>query len=265
MLDGHLFEHSDERLTDDLALLLRVGHAGEQLEEAIAFLHVHEVDLELAPERLLDLLGFPEAKEPGVDEHAGELVADGAVHERRGDGRVDATRQTAQHPLRADLRADLVDGLFDDAGLGPRRSAVAHVEEERTEHVLPALGVRHLGVELHAVQRPFAILERGDRRAGRGRGDREPFGHRSNGVAVAHPHLLVLGQILQHDRRVAGPCERGAAVLATAGALHVAAELERDELGAVADAEHRDPGVVDGADRSTVRPRRAPTPDRRRR
>ena len=41
----------------------------------------------------------------------------------------------------------------------------AHVEEERLQDLLAALGVRDLGVELHAVDAALAVLERGDRRA----------------------------------------------------------------------------------------------------
>ena len=60
---GRLFEHADERLADDLALLLRVDDVVERAEEAVGRLHVHEVDLELAPERLFDLLGFVEPQQ----------------------------------------------------------------------------------------------------------------------------------------------------------------------------------------------------------
>ena len=70
---------------------------GERVDEPVGGLHVHEVDVELAAEGLLDLLGFVEAQQPGVDEHAGELVADGLVHERRGDRGVDAAGEAADH------------------------------------------------------------------------------------------------------------------------------------------------------------------------
>ena len=73
----------------------------------------------------------------------------------------------------ADLGADLVDRLLDDRRVRPRRPAAAHVEQERLEHLLAALGVRDLGVELHAVDAAVAVLERGDRRARCRRGDDE--------------------------------------------------------------------------------------------
>ena len=55
---GHLLEHSDEGLPDDATLPFGVGHVMESLDEAVGRLDVHEVDLELAPERLLDLIGL---------------------------------------------------------------------------------------------------------------------------------------------------------------------------------------------------------------
>ena len=56
-----LLEHPDERLADDLALLLGLDDVVERAEEAVGRLHVHEVDVELAAERLLDLLGLVRA------------------------------------------------------------------------------------------------------------------------------------------------------------------------------------------------------------
>ena len=83
----------------------------ERVEEPVGRLHVDEVDVELAAERLLDLVGLAQPQQPGVDEHAGELVADRLVHQRGRDRGVDAARQPADDPLVADLGADLVDRL----------------------------------------------------------------------------------------------------------------------------------------------------------
>ena len=56
---------------------------------------------------------------------------------------------------------------------------------------------------------------------------------------------VLWGRAVPQDHRRAGRRERRAAVLAAAGAGDLAAELERHELRAVADAEHRDAEVVD--------------------
>ena len=62
-----------------------------------------------------------------------------------------------------------------------------------------------------------------------------------------------------------GSLQVGAAVLAPAGLGHLAAEVAGEELAAVADAEDGDAGVVDLLVDRRARPRRGPTPDRRRR
>ena len=77
---SHLFEDTDEELADDLALALGVGHPGQGLEESVGGLHVDQVDVELAAEGLLHLLGLVGPHEPGVDVDTGELVTDGLVH-----------------------------------------------------------------------------------------------------------------------------------------------------------------------------------------
>ena len=56
--------------------------------------------MELAPEGLLDLLGLAGPHEPGVDEDAGELVADRLVHQGGGHRRVDAAATARRAPGR---------------------------------------------------------------------------------------------------------------------------------------------------------------------
>ena len=136
----------------------------------------------------LDLVGLALAEEPVVDEHAGEAVTDGPLHEGGGHGGVDAARQPAHHPLVADRGRDLRDLLLDDAGHRPGGLQAGDVEEEVLEHGLALLGVEHLGVELHAGRPAGEVLEGGDLGAGRTGRDREALGGGGHRVAVAHPH-----------------------------------------------------------------------------
>ena len=62
-------------------------------EEALLRLDVDERHVEVAAERLDDLVRLVLAQEAVVDEDARELVADRLVDEQRGDGRVDAARR----------------------------------------------------------------------------------------------------------------------------------------------------------------------------
>ena len=101
-----LLEDADELLADDLALRLRVVDAGEPGEEALARVDVDQLDPEALAEGLDDLLGLALAQQAVVDEDAGELLADGAVDERRGGRRVDAAGEAADHAAVADLGAD---------------------------------------------------------------------------------------------------------------------------------------------------------------
>ena len=184
------FEHADEEFADRLALAFGVDDVVERVEEPIRRLHVYEIDRKLLAERALHLLRLAQTQQAGVDEDAGELVADGLVHQRRRDRAVDTTRQPADHALGADLGADLGDRVLDDRHVGPRRPAARAFVEERLEHRLAVLGVHHLGVELHAVDRALAIFQAGDRHRIGVRSDDEARGRSRDGVAVTHPHDL---------------------------------------------------------------------------
>ena len=65
--------------------------------------------------------------------------------------------------------------------------------EEVLQRVLAELGVAHLGVPLQAVEATLAGLEGRNGGLGGGGGDGEALGRALDGVAVAHPHDLVIG------------------------------------------------------------------------
>ena len=114
-----LLEDADELLADRLALGLRIGDAGQRGEEALPGVDDDEVDTGRVDEVLLDLLGLPLAQQPVVDEDAGELVADGLLHQGRCDGGVDAAGERTEDPVLADLLTDRRDEVVDDVGRGP--------------------------------------------------------------------------------------------------------------------------------------------------
>ena len=217
---------------------------GERVQEPLAGVDDLELDAGGGDEVLLDLLGLARAQQPVVDEHAGQLVADGLLHERRGDRGVDAAGQPADHARVADLRADLLDLLGDDVARrsspGARPGALV---EEVLERLLAERRVLDLGVPLHAEQAARAVLERGDRaspttsRAPRSpRAPRAPR-RRGSSTRSARPGC----RPAPCPRRRPRPrCRRtrAAPVCAT-----VAAERPRHRLEAVADAEHRDAGL----------------------
>ena len=82
------------------------------------------------------------------------------------------------------------------------------------------------------------------------RRDHEALGRRGHRVEVAHPHGALVGDRGRADSDERSTCSVGAAVLARAGLRDLAAEIARDELRAVTDAEQRNARVVDrGIDR----------------
>ena len=101
-----LLEDADELGADRLALRLGIADALQPREEARLGVDRDERDLEVVAERGDDLLALVLSHEPVVDEHAGELVADRAVHEQRRDARVDAAAEAADDLAVADLGAD---------------------------------------------------------------------------------------------------------------------------------------------------------------
>ena len=104
-----LFERANELLSDDLALLLRLAHALQRGEEVFGGVHGDELDAGGLDEIMFDLLGLALAQQTVVHEHAGELLADGLMHQSRRDGGVDAAGQAADHLGVADLLADFLE------------------------------------------------------------------------------------------------------------------------------------------------------------
>ena len=100
-----------------------------------------------------------------IDEHAHQLSADGAVQERRDDGRIDAAGQAQQHLAVADLSAHALDGVLDDVADAPQRLAAADLAHETLEQLRALTRVRHLGMELHAVEAAPLISHGRERRS----------------------------------------------------------------------------------------------------
>ena len=130
-------EDFDEQAADDLALLLGIGNAGERGQERLLGVDTPHVRAQVLREHAHDLITLVEAQQARVDEYADELVADRLVQQRRDDRRIDAARQTEQHAVAADLRADLGDVLGDDVLGRPYRRAAADVEHEAGMIVRP--------------------------------------------------------------------------------------------------------------------------------
>ncbi len=233
-------EDLDEGGADDLALLLGIAHAREPAEEQLGRVGMDQRDVVMALEQRDDLVRLARAHQPGVDEDAGELVADGLVDQHGGDRRIHAARQAADHPALADLGADLSDlGLAEGVHV-PFRLDAGDGDEVAQQHGA-ARRVRDLGMELHAVEAARLVA---DHRIGRAVRRRQRLEARRDGgdlVAMAHPHRLVARRVAEtgQQRRGLLDMDVGAAELARMAGLDLAAELRAHRHLAVADAEHR--------------------------
>ena len=133
------------------------------------------------------------AQQAVVDEDAGELVADGAVDERRGDTRVDAARQpeddlAGRRPARGCVptaSVDVIDAIVQSAG------AAADAEGEAAGgSSLPLVGVGDLGMELQRRRsRGRRLPCRRSGQLGVEATDVEAGGSAVHLVAMAGPHL----------------------------------------------------------------------------
>ncbi|KAI3482194.1 hypothetical protein L1887_55164 [Cichorium endivia] len=247
---GHLgLKHVDEGVADDLALLLRVLDVLELGEELLRGVDDGEVDAEVLGEHLVHLRGLVGAQHAVVHHDGVEAVADGLVHELGGDGRVDTSRNGAEHlALGADDLADALDLLVDERLHGPVAAAVADVDKV-VKQLDAAHAVRHLGVELDAVDGLGLVGHGGEGCGGRLADDDKVLGRLAELVAVRHPDLHAALPVLEERVEVGHAgldhLDLGVAVLALVVRVHLAAVVPGDLLEAVADAEHGHAGGED--------------------
>ena len=97
-----------------------------------------------------------------IDEHARQLIADGSVHEQRGDAGIDAAGETADHAALADLGTDPRDLFLDDRRCTPAALTTTDIDEKARQDLLPVRGMHDLGMELDPVDAPRLILEGGN-------------------------------------------------------------------------------------------------------
>ena len=224
-----------------------------------------DVEAELVAQVLLHVLELVFAQHAVVDEDAGELGADGLVHQHGGDRGIDAAGEPADDVAarRPSARIGATVVSMKCAGVqSPLRAA--DIEDEVADELAAERRVVHLGMELHG---PDAALVVGD--AGQGvRGD-------GGAVKAGGKFERLRRRGSSRRARVGGrPAKSGVAASSMvtsawpysrlgAGA-HLAAEVMDDEVEAVADAEDGHAEFEHAWGRRRARPRRRPTTARRR-
>src|SRR4029077_20939073 len=88
-----LVEHFDKRAADDLALLFRIGNAGEGLKKPRLGIDADDAYAEVLRESAHHLVALAQAQQAVIDEHARELPSNGTVEQGGYHGGVDTARQ----------------------------------------------------------------------------------------------------------------------------------------------------------------------------
>ena len=96
-------------------------------------------------------VALPRSHQPVIDEHAGQLIADGLVDQHRRDRGIDAAGEAADDPALADLGADRLARLRAERRHRPvalqARDAVDEIADEpRAVRRMDDLGVEHQAV-----------------------------------------------------------------------------------------------------------------------
>ena len=112
---------ADEFCADDLAFLLRVGNAGEFIQEAVHCIDVDQVGAKFVAKYAYYLLGLAFTQEAVVDVDRYQLLAYGFDQQGRDDRGVNAAREGQEHFFVSDLGTEFFD-LFVDEFFGQGRS-----------------------------------------------------------------------------------------------------------------------------------------------
>src|SRR6266496_3785331 len=124
---GRMLKHFDEFIADQLSFRFRVAYAFEQIEKALACVHVLQTDVKIFAENALHDFFFTRAQQSVIHENTGKLVADCFVQQRSGHGRINPAAQTEHDLLIANLLPNARTSLFDKRAHSPIHRAVADV------------------------------------------------------------------------------------------------------------------------------------------
>ena len=213
---------------------------------------MYDVQAETVAEHIHNLLGFVQAQQAVIHEYAGQIFADGAVQQHRGNGRVNAAGQAEDDFIFTHLLTNTLNRVVDDLRRRPQRFTLADVAHEALQHTQPLTGVGDFRVELYAVEAFFFIRHDGER-AAFSAGDGHKVGRDSGDfITMAHPHvqqrLTVSAQRIFDalDQRAVGlHFHLRVTELALVGSFNVAAQLHGHGLHAIAYAEYRYAGFED--------------------
>ena len=202
---------------------------------------MNDIHAEILREHLHHILRFIQAQQAVIDKHAGELIANGAVNERRRHRRIHAAGKTQNHLIIADLRANLLDRFLNIIRHRPAWPRLANIQNKTIKQRLALLRMRNLRMKLNAIKMPGRIFHHGNRTRRRLANNTETLRQLRNLVAMTHPYIqrmrcLILntaGKITIHRFHLR------IAKLALVSRRNRAAQMMRHELHAITNTQHR--------------------------
>src|SRR5215468_1454232 len=184
---GFFLENFDEHMPDAPTLLFRIFYSLESGKKLFAGIDIAKALTKALGKQLANPFGLVLPQEPIVDENTDQSFFDRLVNQCRGDRRIYAATQGAEHSPVANLFADLLHRSLDEVLHSPGWLTTTDAKDKVIEYLLAAWGMRHLGMKLDAEQSPAGIDEGSDGRIA-AVGKRLPsLGHRRHLIAMAHP------------------------------------------------------------------------------
>ncbi len=182
-----------------LALIFGFGHVLQIGEKLLGGVDGYQSHALCSLEGVDHFIRLAQAQQTVIHKDAGQLVADGMMHESGSDGGIHPATETAHHPVSPHLLANLGDSFLDEIAGRPVGGQFGYIEQEITQYVHALVRVLHFGMELHRVAAirdvtHIAMVSP----AGMARmAEHQPAGRNPiHVIAVAHPHVQVLGQAI---------------------------------------------------------------------
>ena len=132
--------------SDDLALPLRIGHAGQLVQEAVHRVHIDQVGVHLVPEHLDDLLRLTLAQQAVVHMDTGQLLANGFDEQSGHDRGVHAAGQSQKDLLVTHLLADQLHLVGDKVLHIPVGLCAADLEHKVAQCLFAGRGILRPGL-----------------------------------------------------------------------------------------------------------------------
>ncbi len=233
-------KQTDESLTNDFALRLRLDHTAQRTEEALPPLNRNQVQPQAAPQGIFHLLALPLTQQTVLHKHSRQLSANGTMHQGRRHARIHPPAHRRKHPLPAHLRTNALDRLLNNRGRRPGWRSSANLAHKAAQDLAPARGMMHLRVKLHPIPAALHIAHRRHRAIGAGCKHPKALRQLLNPVTVRHPHRI--GP--QRQKWIIGHgLDLRQAIFARLRRPHLPAQGMRQQLHPIANAKHRQTGT----------------------